>query len=235
MALAAPFDTGRLRGQKRGLMSIRAVIFDLDGTLLDSLADIAESMNIVMRERGFGEHSLDSYRAFVGDGVAVLVERALPPGRREREEVASCVERMREVYGQRCSDLTRPYDGIAELLDALVGRGLPLAVLSNKPHDLTVRLVSDLLATWPFACVFGERAGVPRKPDPTSALEVAARLGVAPRECLYVGDTPTDMATATAAGMPSVGACWGFRDAEELRNAGAGALASTPEEVLDRL
>ena len=216
-------------------MPIRAVIFDLDGTLLDSLADIAQAMNIVLRERGFAEHPLDSYRAFVGDGVTLLVERALPPEGRESAEVAACVDRMREIYGRCCSDLTRPYDGIAELLDALVERGLPLAVLSNKPHDLTVRLVSELLAPWSFACVFGERAGVPRKPDPTSAREVAALLRVAPGECLYVGDTPTDMATANAAGMPSVGACWGFREAEELRNAKAGALASTPAEVLDLL
>jgi phosphoglycolate phosphatase len=216
-------------------MPIRAVLFDLDGTLLDSLADIAQSMNIVLRERGLAGHSSDSYRAFVGDGVTKLVERALPPERRGREEIAACVDRMREVYGKRCSDRTRPYDGIAELLDALVERGLPLAVLSNKPHDLTVRLVSELLSRWAFAFVFGERPGVPRKPDPSSAREVAALLGVEPRDCLYVGDTPTDMATANAAGMPSVGACWGFRDAEELRNAGAGALASTPTDVVDRL
>lgn len=216
-------------------MPIRAVLFDLDGTLLDSLADIEQSMNIVLQERGLVGHPLDSYRAFVGDGVTKLVERALPPEGRGREEIAACVDRMREVYGKRCSDRTRPYDGIAELLDALVERGLPLAVLSNKPHDLTVRLVSELLPRWSFAFVFGERPGVPRKPDPTSAREVAALLGVEPRDCLYVGDTPTDMATANAAGMPSVGACWGFRDAEELRNAGAGALASTPADVLDRL
>lgn len=216
-------------------MPIRAVLFDLDGTLLDSLADIAESMNIVLQERGLAGHPSDSYRAFVGDGVTKLVERALPPERRGRGEIAACVDRMREVYGKRCSDRTRPYDGIAELLDALVERGLLLAVLSNKPHDLTVRLVSGLLSRWSFAFVFGERPGVPRKPDPTSAREVAALLGVEPRDCLYVGDTPTDMATANAAGMPSVGACWGFRDAEELRNAGAGALASNPTDVLDRL
>jgi phosphoglycolate phosphatase len=216
-------------------MPIRAVLFDLDGTLLDSLADIAQAMNIVLRESGLAGHSCDSYRAFVGDGVAKLVERALPPGHRGPEEIAACVHRMREVYGQCCSDRTRPYEGIPELLDALVERGLALAVLSNKPHDLTVRLVSELLAPWAFACVFGERAGVPRKPDPSSAREVATVLGVAPAECLYIGDTPTDMATARAAGMPSVGACWGFRDAEELRGAQAGALASTPAEVLDRL
>ncbi len=217
-------------------MALRAVLFDLDGTLVDSLADIGESMNEVLREKGLPEHSLGDYRALVGDGVTMLTRRALPEAWAADEAlVATCVARMRQVYGARPCLKTEAYPGVDRLLDGLQARGLALAVLSNKPHDLTVRVVAQVFPGRPFSPVFGERAGVPRKPDPTSAIEVAALLGLAPAEVLYVGDTPTDMRTALAAGMPAVGVLWGFRGEAELRESGAAAVAAHPEQVLELL
>jgi phosphoglycolate phosphatase len=216
-------------------MRSRALIFDLDGTLLDSLADIGESMNSVLASMGLPTHPLSDYRAFVGDGVTMLATRALPEGRRDDASLAACLAGMREIYAGRATSKTRPYDGIPALLDALAKAGLPMAVVSNKPHDLTCRLVSQLLGRWRFGAVFGERAGVPRKPDPASALEAASCLGVAPADVLYVGDTATDMATATAAGMRPLGVSWGFRGEDELRAAGAFAIAARPADVLEAL
>jgi len=165
----------------------------------------------------------------------MLARRALPPDRRDADTVSACVTRMREVYGRRAASKTRPYEGIPALLDALDTRGIAKAVLSNKPHDLTVELVAGLLGRWNFAAVFGERPGVPRKPDPAGALEVAARLELAPAAIVYVGDTPTDIATARAAGMRAVGAAWGFRSEAELREAGADQIARHPADVLSSL
>ncbi|MCA1807057.1 MAG: HAD family hydrolase [Actinobacteria bacterium] len=214
-------------------MTCRALIFDLDGTLLDSLADIGESMNFVLKEMGLGQHILSDYRAFVGDGMGMLARRALPPGRRGEADVSDCVERMRAVYSTRATRETRPYEGIEAMLDAVEAAGIPKAVLSNKPHPLTVDLVKDLLGKWQFAAVLGERPGIARKPDPTGALEIAAALSLAPRDILYVGDTPTDMATALAAGMPSVGVTWGFRSEFELREAGAVHIARRPSDLIE--
>jgi phosphoglycolate phosphatase len=214
-------------------MPIRAVIFDLDGTLVDSLADIGESVNQVLVERGFPTHSLADYRSFVGDGMGMLIRRVLPEDRRADDAtVDALVNRLKEVYGPRSDRLTHPYDGIADLLDALTERGLPLAVLSNKPHELTVDLVRRLLGAWSFAPVFGQRPQVPRKPDPAAALEIAKCLGLAPPDILYVGDTPTDLETARAAGMPAIAAGWGFRSEAELRGAGATRVARSPRDVL---
>jgi len=216
-------------------MPIRAVLFDLDGTLVDSLEDIGDSMNTALSEMGLPNHSSSSYRGFVGDGVRVLAQRALPVGRRDDVTVDACVARMVAIYGARFDEKTRPYDGVPPLLDELRRRGLGLAVLSNKPHDLTVALVARLLGRWSFDPVFGERAGVPRKPDPSAALEVAGLLGLVPGEILYLGDTPIDMKTARAAGMPVLGVSWGFRDAAELIATGASAVVGHPLDVIGHL
>lgn len=213
-------------------MAVQAVLFDLDGTLLDSLADIGEAMNSVLKTRGLPGHSACAYRRFVGDGVVLLAQRALPADHRDPDTVSACAAQMREVYGRRLVGKTVPYDGVPELLDGLSRRGLRMGVLSNKPHALTVELVELLLGRWRFAPVFGERAAVPRKPDPAGALEVAVQWGIAPEAVLYVGDTSTDMQTAERAGMPSVGVTWGFRDEPELTAAGAKAIARHPNEIL---
>lgn len=238
-------DAGRFPGsivrlaeaprQHPACMPIRAVLFDLDGTLVDSLADIGDSMNVALEGMGLAGHPSSAYRSFVGDGVRVLAQRALPEGRRDDASVDACVARMVEVYGTRSDEKTRPYDGVPQLLDELQRRGLALAVLSNKPHDLTVALVAKLLGRWSFGPVFGERTGVPRKPDPSGALEAAGLLGIEPGEILYLGDTPIDMKTARAAGMPVLGVGWGFRDAAELLDAGAHAVVGHPLDVIGHL
>ena len=213
-------------------MPCQAVLFDLDGTLLDTLEDLAVSMNAVLARHGLPQHDLASYQYHVGDGVENLVRRTLPADRRTSAFIAPCVAEMRAEYSRRWKDKTRPYPGIPELLDALVARSVRLAVLSNKPDEMTRLTVSTLLPRWRFDAVRGERAGIPRKPDPAAALDIAAELGLPAGAFLYLGDTNTDMQTAVAAGMFAVGALWGFRPAEELRASGAQALLAQPLELL---
>lgn len=217
-------------------MTYRAVLFDLDGTLLNTLEDLANSMNAVLQASGFPVHEVEEYKYFVGDGMENLVRRALPGPERHREPtVAACLDAMRREYNTRQRETTRPYEGVPELLDALVGRGMRMAILSNKPHESTVEVVGDLLSRWAFDAILGAQPGKPRKPDPAVALEIAAFMGVPCHEFLYVGDTNTDMQTANAAGMFAVGALWGFRKADELLAFGAKALIEKPEDVLQFL
>jgi phosphoglycolate phosphatase len=213
-------------------LAIRAVLFDLDGTLLDTLDDLAGAMNRVLAARGLPGHPVDAYRRFVGDGVAALVERALPASARTPEALASTTAALRDEYARSWAVRTRPYPGIPELLDALVARGLPLAVLSNKPHDAAAAMGTHFLARWPFVEVRGLRDGAPRKPDPAQALELAAALGAEPAACAFVGDSAVDVLTARRAGMRAVGVAWGFRGEDELREAGAEAVLHEPRELL---
>ena len=213
-------------------MPIRAVLFDLDGTLLYSLADLAASMNAVLSRDALPLHATETYKHFIGEGVEKLVERALPPSRREPELITRYVAKMRAEYSQRWNHKSRLYPGIDMLLDALVERELTMMVLSNKPHDFTVRIVEHYFARWPFADVAGARADVPKKPDPRAALRMARGLSLEPNEVLYVGDSDTDMLTARAAGMPACAALWGYGDRAELEAAGAAYLVSDPQQVL---
>ncbi|MGO8751043.1 MAG: HAD family hydrolase [Thermoguttaceae bacterium] len=213
-------------------MSRHAVIFDLDGTLLDTLEDLADSANAALRELGFAGHPLESYKIFIGDGIENLIRRALPQERLDPATLAHCHELVRSEYSRRWSDKTGPYPGVPELLDALAARGVPMGVLSNKPHEFTSLCVTRLLPGWHFDAVQGATPALPRKPDPAGALAVAAELRTDPAEILYLGDTDTDMRTAVAAKMFPVGALWGFRTAEELTANGARALAKTPIDVL---
>jgi len=213
----------------------RALIFDLDGTLLDSLEDLADAMNHVLGAAGLPTHAVAAYRYFVGDGIEMLVRRALPEGAADDATVARTVAAMGEEYDRRATRKTRPYPGIPELLDALFARGLPVAILSNKPHEATRQVVERLLPRWAFAAVRGARPEVPKKPHPAGALELASHLGVPPQDFLYLGDTGTDMRTARGAGMRAVGVLWGFRPAEELTAAGAEALVAAPGDLLPLL
>ncbi|MBQ6174601.1 MAG: HAD family hydrolase [Clostridia bacterium] len=208
---------------------IRAALFDLDGTLTDTLTDISGAMNRALRLHGLPEWPREAYRMLVGNGARVLASRCV----RERQDLAEAVLKdYQEWYGRHSLVATQPYPGIAELLRGLADRGIALCVLSNKPDADTKRVVGHFFPETAFACVRGQRPGVPVKPDPTAALAIAAELGFEPGEFLYVGDSGVDMTCANAAGMRAVGACWGYRSAEELLENGAARLARTPADVL---
>jgi phosphoglycolate phosphatase len=209
-----------------------AVIFDLDGTLLDTIDDLTDAMNAALAAMGFPTHSVERCKHFIGDGVRLYVERALPPHARDEQTILKMIDRYRREYSARWRSKTRPYEGVPELLDLLRTRNIPAAVLSNKPHDFTKVCVQRLLPQWQFAAVLGEGPDVPKKPDASGALAIARQLGLAPREVLYVGDTNTDMRTAVAAGMYPVGALWGFRTAGELLDAGAAKLIERPLDLV---
>ena len=210
---------------------IRAVIFDLDGTLLDSLTDIAQAMNDAISARGWPVHPVDAYLRMVGEGIENLARRAAP----QERDVPALLGDYRARYSRGMETTTRPYPGIPQMLDAVQEAGLKMAVLSNKREDFTVELVKRQLAKWSFKCVRGERHGVPRKPDPHSALELASALGHAPRDVAFVGDTPIDVKTALAAGMLPVAVTWGFRTREELEAAGARTAIERPDQLLAAL
>jgi len=214
--------------------STRAVLFDLDGTLLDTLEDIADSTNAALESMGFPGHDVQAFRTLVGDGMDTLIRKALPEANRDGATRRECEVRLRQEYGRRWAAKTRPYPGVPELLDALEARGIALAILSNKPDDFTKLMAEELLGAWRFAAVEGARDGVPKKPDPTAALEIAARLGFDPPTFIYMGDSGTDMRTALAAGMAPAGATWGFRP-WELEPAGARILLKQPLDLLKHL
>lgn len=216
-------------------MKKKAVLFDLDGTLLDTLEDLCNSVNRVLESKGFPVHPLHAYRYFVGDGAATLFRRVLPEGHRDEQIIQECLLDFRKDYGHNWNVKTKPYPGIDTLLDALTAQGVQMSVLSNKPHETTVKCIQGILPGWRFEPVFGQREGVPKKPDPSGAKEIAGMLGLKPAEFLYLGDTGTDMQTAAAAGMFPVGALWGFRTKEELLERGARALVHRPDELLEFL
>ena len=216
-------------------MSHKSVLFDLDGTLLDTHEDIGDSTNLALRHLGFPERGLESYKYLIGDGLEALVRQVLPENRCDAAMTAECAALVRTEYGRRWSYKTRPYEGVAELLDALTDREIPMAVLSNKPDDLARLCVAHLLPRWKFAATLGASPSLPKKPDPAGALEIAGQLRLDTAEIVYLGDTGTDMETATAAGMFPVGALWGFRTADEMIAHGAEVLIRKPMELLDIL
>ena len=216
-------------------MNFLAAIFDLDGTLLDTLGDIADSMNAVLTRMGYPTHPIADYRYFVGDGVDMLIRRVLPPDRAETDDRVTAGRLMREEYGNRWSVRTRPFPGMGEMLTNLAARGLKLAVLSNKDDHFTRQIIAHYFPAGTFAAVAGSKPGIPRKPDPTAALDIARRLEAAPGACLYLGDTNTDMQTAKSAGMFAVGVLWGYRPRAELEASGARRVVSRPADVMGLL
>jgi len=216
-------------------MGFKAVLFDLDGTLLNTVEDLGDSMNRVLSRAGFPIHDIETYKYFVGWGIEKLVYLALPENQRDDATIAKYVANMRAEYSKHWADKTRPYDGIPELLDALTARGIKMAVLSNKPDDSTRKSTAKLLPNWRFEIVIGAREGVPKKPNPKAAFEIVKIIKIPPENFLYLGDTDIDMETATKAGMYPVGALWGFREADELKKGGAKRLISHPMELLELL
>lgn len=212
-------------------MRYKALVFDLDGTLLDSLDDIADAGNRVLAGLGMPQHPVAAYCYMVGDGLRTLIQRILPADCLSETLIEKGMAAFAEDYGVNWNRKTVMYSGIETMLDELDASGLSLSILSNKPHRFTVECVEQLLPKWTFHPLFGQRDGVPKKPEPDGALEIAAMLGLDPAAILYMGDTATDMETASRAGMDSVGVLWGFRSAEELTAAGARYLISRPSDL----
>jgi phosphoglycolate phosphatase len=210
----------------------RAVIFDMDGTLLDTIDDIAESMNGALRRMGYPSHPVRSYLNFVGEGIEVLAMRSLPEKDRTIEIISRAVTYMREEYSTRWGDKSRPFEGIPEALDGLAGRGVSMSILSNKLDSFTKAMAAALLPDWRFDEVRGLTHDCPRKPDPAGAWLCAERMGVVPGHCVFVGDSGIDMETAVRAGMAPVGVLWGYQDSDRLLAGGARVLMHEPGELL---
>lgn len=195
---------------------IKLVIFDLDGTLLNTIADLAKSTNYALAQNGFPTHEVEAYNFFVGNGINKLFERALPEGQKTTENVLKIRETFLPYYDAHDSDESTLYPGIEELLVNLQKKGVKLAVASNKYHSATVRLIDHFFPNIEFVKVFGHRDGVNPKPDPTVVLDILKEANIDKAETLYVGDSGVDMQTAKNAGVASVGVTWGFRPRTEL-------------------
>lgn len=214
-------------------MAIRLALFDLDGTLVNTLADLAYSCNCALQTFGFPTHPQEEYRYFVGNGVYKLIERIVPPQDRTPELLAQVKAEFDRNYEKYYLRESKPYPGIGGQLTILRERGIQLGVLSNKAHAFTSLMVKTLFAGIDFTCVFGQREGVPTKPNPQAVLEMIKLAGVTPGESCFVGDSGVDMLTGVNSGAHPVGVLWGFRESEELRKAGAQALVSEPGQLAE--
>ncbi|MDR2027701.1 MAG: HAD family hydrolase [Prevotellaceae bacterium] len=210
----------------------KAIIFDLDGTLINSIPDIADSMNEVLSVYGYQQYSYNQYKYFVGNGIRRLVERCVPPECSTPENIENIFRTMIEVYGNNCISKTAVYNGIPELLDGLYAKRVKMAILSNKTDSITQKICDTLFYDSHFEIALGATDRFPKKPNPQSALFIAESLSVSPDEVFYLGDTSIDMETACAAGFFPAGVSWGFRPAEELISFGAQYIANTPVDCL---
>ena len=214
----------------------KAAIFDLDGTLSESLESIAHTVNLVLTEKGHKEIELERFKVLVGDGARTLIERVLKlKGIEDAGTVEEYFARYLELFEEGCLYNLRACDGVEALVHDLKARGFKLAVLSNKPDLMTNKCVKAIFGEGVFDRIVGVKEGLKKKPDPAGALALAEEFGVRPEECLYLGDTNTDMKTGKAAGMFTIGVLWGFRDEAELRENKADAIIHKPEEVLGLL
>ena len=216
-------------------MSCKAVIFDLDGTLLDTLEDLHDTLNSVLLRHHYPVHTLDECRFLVGHGMRELVRKALPKEAGTEEIIDRLLKDLMVDYADKWNLHSRPYAGIAELLDALVSHGIKIAILSNKADHFTKLCAEELLKEWKFEVVMGHHSAIRHKPDPEGALLVAQMVGEKPADILYVGDSGIDMLTASRAGMYPLGVLWGFRPKSELLEFGAKSLVHHPEEIIAML
>ena len=212
----------------------KIVIFDLDGTLLNTIADLATATNQALEHFGFPTHPTDAYRFFVGNGINKLFERALPEEERTEEQVLRIRSRFLPYYNEHNTDFSTPYPGIPEVLHTLQSHGILLAVASNKYEQATKALIDTYFPEIVWCAVFGQREGVPTKPDPTIVNEILAAAGITDKsEVLYVGDSGVDMQTAINAGLDAVGVSWGCRSRQELESFSPLAVVDTCEEIFN--
>lgn len=214
------------------MMTFKAVLFDMDGTLIDAADGIGDSMNHVLELNHLPVHPIKDYIKWIGDGMENLVISALPVNKREDTFINKCVVEMKVAYEKLWINKTHLYPGISELLTCLCQCNFKLAVLSNKPNKFTRIIIETLFKKWNFDAVYGLRDGYLRKPDPITALEIAAELGLDPSYFIYLGDSSTDIKTAINAGMYPVGVSWGYRSADSLIISGAKKIINEPKELL---
>ena len=211
---------------------IKLAVFDLDGTLLDTLEDLGNACNHALRMCGHPERSMDEYNSLVGRGIYNLFRGALPQGARSEEEVMKMKECFIPYYDRHKCDLTRPYEGIYDMLDRLEDAGIRFAVASNKYQDGTEKLVRRFFGKYGFVKILGQRDGFPIKPDPMIVAEAMNAAGVSEKEeVIYSGDSDVDMQTGANAGVRTIGVTWGFRTRQELLSCSPWAIADTPEQL----
>ena len=213
-------------------MKYQAAIFDMDGTLINSLEDLADSVNETMIHYGFPTHAIEEYRYFVGNGARKLIERSIPKDKAgDADFVSEALEYYNGCYERHLTDKTRPYDGILEMLERLKEKDIPLGVCTNKQQFAADEIVKVMFPANMFSAVVGDQKGLPRKPDPTKVLKIANQFNVKPEHVAYFGDTSVDMETAHNAGFLSIGVTWGFRPRSELVESGAEILINQPSEL----
>lgn len=213
---------------------VELCVFDLDGTLVNSLEDLANSTNFALKKYGFGTYPVEKYRYFVGDGVPMLIKRALGENDTPQAEEAMLAE-FNAYYNEHYADHTRPYEGNIEMLRALRQRGIKCAVLSNKPDEFVKIIIKKILPEIDFEWVQGKAEGFPKKPDPTALNFIMQKLGVKKEDVLYIGDSNVDVKTGKNAGVRTCGVLWGFRERDELEKAGADIIISKPQEIIKYL
>lgn len=212
-------------------MKYEGIIFDLDGTLIDSLNGLAKSMNNVLKRHNYPCHRVETYRDFIGWGLKELTVRALPEKERDEDIINLCLKELNDQYEKNWSYKMTLYNGIPEFLDRLQSYGIKMAVLSNKEEAFTHKITSKMLRDWDFVEIVGASDRIPRKPEPDGALMIAEKMNIKTDKIVYMGDSAIDMKTANAAGMLPVGVLWGFRDAETLLDGGAEVLLKKPAEL----
>jgi phosphoglycolate phosphatase len=217
---------------------IKAIIFDLDGTLIDSITDIADAMNASLTELGFPTHSVEDYKGFVGDGLNELAKRALPAKQQSNKNIEALAKKFWDNYDIAWYLHTNLYPGVLYLIQLAVARKMKLAILSNKAHYFTKKMIRHFFrgamirhTKNPFGIYCGEEPGRPAKPDPTMALELATRMKIKPQNIAFIGDSEVDIKTAKNAGMIAVGAAWGYRSKQELIDAGADLVFDNPTQM----
>ena len=213
----------------------KLVIFDLDGTLLNTIADLAQATNQALESLNFPTYPIDNYRFFVGNGINKLFERALPEGQKSMENVLKVRSLFIPYYNEHNADFSQPYPGICELLKTLNDKGLRLAVASNKYQEATEKLVAHYFPGIPFVAVLGQREGIPTKPDPTIVQDILKKTDFNLEDVLYVGDSNVDMQTAQNAGVTAVGVSWGFRPKSELKEGSPLAIIDQATDLLNYL